>query len=44
MDSLAYPSRGGIGGESGRDPLRGEGHRVYLRFDGIVSYEVCEFD
>jgi hypothetical protein len=44
MDSLAYPSRGGIGGESGRDPLRGEGHRVYLSLGGIVSYEVCEFD
>ncbi|MDQ3824723.1 MAG: hypothetical protein M3325_02870 [Actinomycetota bacterium] len=44
MDPLAYPSRGGIRGEPGRDPLRGQGHRVHLSLDGIIPYEVREFD
>ena len=44
MDPLAYPTRGGIGGESGRDPLRGQDHRMHLSLGGIVSHEVREFD
>jgi hypothetical protein len=44
MDPLAYPSRGGIGGESGRDPLRGQGHRVQVSLRRLVSHEMREFD
>jgi hypothetical protein len=44
MDPLPYPSRGGIRGEPGRDPLRGQGHWMPLSLGGVVSYEVREFD
>jgi len=39
---LAYPSRGGFGGESGGDPLRGQHRRVPPDLGGMVSHEVRE--
>jgi hypothetical protein len=43
MDSLAYPSRGGVGRKSGGDPLRGEHHGVEPP-DGLNLDEVREGD
>jgi hypothetical protein len=44
MDFLVYPSRGGLGGESGGDPLRGQHHRVPPDLGGLVGHEVRERD
>jgi hypothetical protein len=41
---LAYPSRGGFGGESSGDPLRGQHHRVLRGLGGMVGHEVRERD
>jgi len=35
MDSLAYPSRGGVGRKSGGDPVRGQHHGMEPDLDGL---------
>jgi hypothetical protein len=44
VDSLADPSRGGFGGESGGDPPRGQHHRVPPGLGGLVGHEVGQCD
>ena len=44
MDAVVYPRRGGVGGESGHNPLGGQRHRTDPGVGGIVSYGVRQSD
>jgi hypothetical protein len=39
-----YPFRGGVGGEFGGDPSRGQHHRMQTDLGGLVVHEVREGD